>query len=119
GSNLSAYPYERIVANINLMTDFGVCNSAIASLFQRCQPIFGSTDLIKLLEEVKGLGYDPSTTTFGTALMAKMNIKLWNRKVDTFKKWGWSDEVVSRAFRSHPAVMLVSIVWRKGSFQGH
>ncbi|CAJ2657199.1 unnamed protein product [Trifolium pratense] len=56
----------------------------------------------------------PSLTAminFGIALMAKkgMSEKLWDEKVDTFKKWGWSDEVVSHAFRSHPGVMLVSI----------
>ncbi|CAJ2662024.1 unnamed protein product [Trifolium pratense] len=110
-SQLSAHPCERIVANINLLTDFGVCNSAIARLFKTRPSIFGSTDLIKSLEEVKGLGFDPSVINFGIALMAKkgMSEKLWDEKVDTFKKWGWSDEVVSRAFRSHPAVMLVSI----------
>ncbi|PNX67182.1 mTERF protein, partial [Trifolium pratense] len=30
--------------------------------------------------------------------MKGMSEKLWDEKVDTFKKWGWSDEVVSHAF---------------------
>jgi mTERF domain-containing protein len=43
--------------------------------------------------------------------MAKKCIskKLWNQKVDVFKKWGWSDEAVLQAFRSYPGLMLVSI----------
>jgi mTERF domain-containing protein len=104
-------PYDNIVANINLMTDFGVCDSNIARLFQQSPSIFGSTDLLKSLEEVKGLGFDPSMTTFVAALMAKkcMTKKLWNQKVDVFKKQGWSDEVVLQAFRSYPSLMLVSI----------
>ncbi|WJX27911.1 hypothetical protein P8452_16687 [Trifolium repens] len=93
------------------MTDFGVCDSVIARFLQTRPSIFGSTDLIKSLEEVKGLGFDPSMTTFEAALMAKKCIskKLWNQKVDVFKKWGWSDEVVFQAFRSNPSLMLVSI----------
>ncbi|GAU48918.1 hypothetical protein TSUD_301730 [Trifolium subterraneum] len=111
-SDLSAnYPYDRIAANINLMKYFGLCDSTIARLLQTRSCIFGSTDLIKSLEEVKGLGFDPSTTTFGTALRAKkgMSKKLWNQKVDVFKKWDWSNEAVFQAFRSYPGLMLVSI----------
>jgi mTERF domain-containing protein len=93
-------PYDRIVANINLMTDFGVCDSSIARLLQTWPSIFGSNDLIKSLEEVKGLGFDPSMTTFEDALMAKkyMTKKHWNKKVDVFKKQGWSDEVKGLGF---------------------
>ncbi|WJX23632.1 hypothetical protein P8452_12831 [Trifolium repens] len=103
--------YRRMLVNINLMTDFGICNSNIATLLQIRPSIFGSIDLIKSLEEVKGLGFNPSMTTFVNALMAKKCIskKLWNQKVDVFKKWGWSDEAVFQAFRSYPGLMLVSI----------
>jgi hypothetical protein len=33
--------------------------------------MYGSTNLIKSLEEVKGLGFRPSTANFGIALTAK------------------------------------------------
>ncbi|CAJ2662046.1 unnamed protein product [Trifolium pratense] len=104
-------PHDLIVANINLMTDFGVCNSAIARLVQSRPYIFGSTDLIKSLEEVKGLGFDPSRTTFAAALIAKkcMSKKHWDEKVDTFKKWGWSDKDIVKTFRSHPDLLSTSI----------
>ncbi|KEH37294.1 mTERF protein [Medicago truncatula] len=70
-----------------------------------------SKDLINSLEEIKGLGFDPSTTTFGYALLANncTSKKLWDEKVDVLKKWGWSDEDVIRAFRCHPDMMLTSI----------
>jgi mTERF domain-containing protein len=104
-------PYHLIVANINLMTDFGFCDTNIARLLQTRPSIFGSNDLIKSLEEVKGLGFNPSMTTFVVALMAKkcMTKKLWNQKVDVFKKWGWSDEDVLEAFKRQPQCMLTSI----------
>jgi mTERF domain-containing protein len=43
--------------------------------------------------------------------MAKkcMTKKLWNQKVDVFKKWGWSDEDVLEAFKRQPQCMLTSI----------
>jgi len=103
--------YHLIVANINLMTDFGVSDSVIARLLHRRPSIFGSTDLIKSLEEVHGLGFDPSMAAFGAALFAKkcMSKTRWDEKVDVFKKWGWSDEAFFQAFRLHPSLMLASI----------
>ncbi|XP_024631705.1 uncharacterized protein [Medicago truncatula] len=105
------YPYHFLEANINLMVDFDVSDSTIARLLQKRPSIFGSKDLIMSLEEVKCLGFDASTTTFGTALMTKqcMSKILWDKKVDVFKKWGWSDEDVIRVFRCQPSLMLASI----------
>jgi len=108
---VASYPHHLIVANVNLMSDFGVSDSVITRLLQTRPSIFGSKDLIKSLVEVKDLGFDPSLTIFGTALIAKkgMSKKLWDEKVDAFKKWGWSDEAVIRVFRCRPNIFLVSI----------
>jgi mTERF domain-containing protein, mitochondrial len=105
------YPHHLIVANINLMSDFGVSDFVIARLLQNKPSIFCSKDLIKSLEEVKGLGFDPSITTFGTALIAEKSLskKLWDEKVDVYKKWGWSDKDVIRIFKFQPYLMLASI----------
>ncbi|RHN73276.1 putative transcription regulator mTERF family [Medicago truncatula] len=104
-------PLHLLEANINLMVDFGVCDSAIARLLRTRKSIYCSNDLIKSLEDVKGLGFDPSTAAFGTALVTKhcMSNILWDKKVDVFKKWGWSDEDVIRVFRCQPSLMLASI----------
>ena len=110
-SAFTVYPRHVLEANTNLMSDFGVSDNVIASLLHSRTPIFGSKDLIKSLEEVKALGFDPSMTTFGTALKAKIGLskKLWNAKFDVFKKWGWSDETAIRVFRYQPNLMLTSI----------
>jgi hypothetical protein len=52
--------------------------------------MFGPTNLINSLEEVKGLEFRPSTANFGIALTAKkgMSERLWDEKVNVFKKWG-------------------------------
>ena len=103
--------YHLTVDNVNLMSDFGVSDSTVAKFLRTRPSIFGSKDLIKSLEEVKGLGFDPSLATFEVALKAKkcMSKTLWDEKVDTFKKWGWSDEAVIQTFQLQPNMMLVSI----------
>jgi len=92
------------------MTDFGVSDNVIARLIQSVPFLICSKDLIKSLKEIKGLGFNPSTTTFGYALLANNCTRknLWDEKVDVFKKWGWSDEDIIRAFRCHPDMMLTS-----------
>ncbi|KAG2398461.1 hypothetical protein LR48_Vigan468s007000 [Vigna angularis] len=103
---------DRLAHNIILLLENEVKESNIARLLgNHSKVIFASNDIIKLVKEVKDLGFDPSKATFVIALMAikKTSPSLWKEKVDTFKKWGWSDEAVSEAFRRHPHVMLTSI----------
>jgi mTERF domain-containing protein len=103
--------YNLAPVNVKLLIDYGVCDSSIAKLLLTRPTILGSSDLINSLEEVKGLGFNPSNSTFGIALVAKkcMSKKLWDEKVDAFKKWGWSDEDVVESFRLHPSLMLSSV----------
>ncbi|XP_052732724.1 uncharacterized protein LOC108321078 isoform X2 [Vigna angularis] len=103
---------DLLAHNIRLLLENGVRESNIARLLgNRSKGVFGSNDIIKLVKELNDLGFDPSKATFAIALKAKKETSpsLWKQKVDTFKKWGWSDEAVSEAFRRHPHVMLTSI----------
>ncbi|XP_057432811.1 uncharacterized protein LOC130725615 [Lotus japonicus] len=95
------------------MVDYGVCDSGIVRLLHSRPSFcnFKSCDLLKMLEEVKGLVFDPSKCTFAVALLAMKGGRknLWDEKVDVFKKWGWSYETVLQAFRRQPNMMLSSI----------
>ncbi|GAU45616.1 hypothetical protein TSUD_301940 [Trifolium subterraneum] len=99
--------------NITMLIKNGVTDSSIARLFRtRSRSLNSNTGwMMKLVEELKDLGFNPSKITFGIALEAKLTINktLWKEKVDAFKKWGWSDEDVIEAFRRQPHCMLVSI----------
>ena len=75
------------------------------------------------MEELKPLGFDPFKLSFAMVLQAKSAVSnsLWDAKVDTFKRWVWSEDEVFIAFRNQPNVMLYSMeklitVWRKGLF---
>lgn len=55
------------------------------------------------------LGFETSKTMFLIALRAKLVRKsLWERKVEVYRKWGWSQEVVLSTFVRNPWCMLVS-----------
>ncbi|WVZ18947.1 hypothetical protein V8G54_006269 [Vigna mungo] len=104
---------NRLAHNIILLLENEVSESNIARLLgNHNTAVFASTDIVKLVKEVKDLGFDPSKPNFVKAMMAikKISPSLWKEKVDTLKKWGWSDEAVSEAFRRHP--------YFRQSFQG-
>ncbi|WVZ18949.1 hypothetical protein V8G54_006271 [Vigna mungo] len=103
---------DSLTHKIILLLENEVSESNIARLLgNHSKAVFASNDIVKSVKEVKDLGFDPSKSNFVKALMAikKISPSLWKEKVDTFKKWGWSDEAVSEAFRRHPQVMLTSI----------
>ncbi|KAK7256088.1 hypothetical protein RIF29_29522 [Crotalaria pallida] len=101
---------KRVRQNLKLLRDEGVKDSKIALLIRSRVSVFNSGDLNKGVDEVKELGFDPSKGTFVVALMAKMGLSeiTWSAKVDAFKSWGWSEEVVAAAFRRNPYCMVVS-----------
>ncbi|CAL5198857.1 unnamed protein product [Lathyrus oleraceus] len=96
--------------NVKLLLDNGVSHSNIARLFHWWPSIFCSFDLLSTVEELKELGFDGSTSAFSKAFLAKRSVTKakWDEKVETFKKWGWSDEKILQTFKKHPFCMLVS-----------
>ncbi|MCH93082.1 mTERF protein, partial [Trifolium medium] len=96
----------RVPHNITLLVENGVKDSTIGRLLRTHSRALDTkkTYMLKLVKELKDLGFNPSKTTFGIALEAKQSVNktLWKEKVDAFKKWGWSDEDVIEAFRRNP-----------------
>ncbi|PNY01289.1 hypothetical protein L195_g024581 [Trifolium pratense] len=92
--------------NITLLLQNGLTDTSIALLLRRQSRITSTNTrcMLKLVEELKDLGFNPSTITFAIALEAKLTVNkpLWEEKVGAFKKWGWSDEDVMVAFRLQP-----------------
>ncbi|WJX23589.1 hypothetical protein P8452_12794 [Trifolium repens] len=103
----------RVPHNITMLIENGVTDSTIARMLRTQSRTLNANSpcMLKLVEELKDLGFNPSKITFGIALEAKLTVNkpLWEEKVDAFKKWGWSDEDVKESFRRQPHCMLVSI----------
>ncbi|XP_058726491.1 uncharacterized protein LOC131597844 [Vicia villosa] len=102
---------HRVRRNITMLIENGVSDSNIARLLRIRSWILSARDMLKFVEEVKNLGFNPSKINFSIALIAKIPVSknLWQEKVETFKKWGWSDEDALEAFRKKPYCMLTSI----------
>ncbi|XP_027189197.1 uncharacterized protein [Cicer arietinum] len=108
----SSFFGDRVVPhNITLLIENGVTDSNIARMLQRRSKIFNRRGILKVVGELKDLGFNPSKSGFSIALLAKITVNktLWKEKVDAFKKWGWSDQDVLEAFRRQPHCMLTSI----------
>ncbi|WVZ10282.1 hypothetical protein V8G54_014812 [Vigna mungo] len=103
--------YEsRGVVNLKLLLDSGVPGSNIVKLHRRWCRLLCSGDISKTVQELKQMGFDASLSTFCIALVAKRNLgeSKWAEKIDTYKRWGWSQEQVLLAFRRQPYCMLSS-----------
>ncbi|XP_013463269.2 uncharacterized protein [Medicago truncatula] len=109
--NPALLSHRLVPHNIQFLIDNGVTHSNIAKLLRYWSPTFQTHHMLKLVEELKVLGFNPSKVTFGVALRAKTSVSktLWKEKVDAFKKWGWSDEDIMKAFKKRPDSMLTSI----------
>ncbi|MBA0866924.1 hypothetical protein Goshw_025710 [Gossypium schwendimanii] len=56
------------------------------------------------------MGFNPPSMSFVLAVTVLnfMPKSSWDRKLDVYKKWGWSENEVIEAFRKNPSYMIVS-----------
>ncbi|GAU11141.1 hypothetical protein TSUD_197650 [Trifolium subterraneum] len=98
--------------NVEFLLDFGVTPSSIYRLLTTRPSMIccTTTNLKKLVEEIKELGFDPSKYNFCVALLTKRAItkSQWVAKVDAFKNWGFSEDQIFNAFKKQPSFMLRS-----------
>ncbi|KAI4317617.1 hypothetical protein L6164_025475 [Bauhinia variegata] len=103
--------YQNVMpTNVQILVDNGVVGLNVTRLLRRWPKILLESDLDKTVKELKDLGFNPSKVVFVLALLAKRSVSKsqWDSKVDSFKRWGWSEEAVLQAFKNHPGCMLVS-----------
>ncbi|KAJ7980241.1 Transcription termination factor like [Quillaja saponaria] len=107
-----SYNYRCMTRNIKLLRDNGVPDSSISTLLLNQPSLFSSGwDCFKrTVDEVKKMGFSPSKLTFVSAVHIKMSMSksTWQRKVDVFKRWGWSEGVTLAAFGRRPWCMGMS-----------
>ncbi|KAL2341752.1 hypothetical protein Fmac_009692 [Flemingia macrophylla] len=98
------------VRNVKLLQDNGVSDSNIYHLLRCRTSVLLSYDMEKAVEEVKEMGFETSKCKFVIALVAKRTVSKprWDAKVEAFKRWGWSEEMVLDTFRRQPLLMLNS-----------
>ena len=106
------YPHTCVESNINALQEFGVPKSNVASLLS-IHPralMVKQSHFRKVLEEVKEMGFDPSKKAFSAAVygLRGMSKTTWERKINVFKSWGWSEEDIRLACLKLPWTMMRS-----------
>lgn len=113
-ASIISYAYllssDSLAPNIKLLVDSDVASSSIYRILRVRPNVICNRDLGKFVDELKRLGFDASKTYFGDALLAKTGTSnsRWNEKIETYKRWGWSEETVLEMVRRQPKCMLAS-----------
>ncbi|KAK4586955.1 hypothetical protein RGQ29_023907 [Quercus rubra] len=106
------YLETHVVPNINTLRESGMPESIIISILQKQPRAFrvNPVQFRETVEKVKEMGFNPSTMKFAKAVYAvrSMSKSTWERKLNVYKKWGWTEDEVSMAFRNQPWCMTVS-----------
>lgn len=101
----------RMKPNLKFLLDTGVTRSSIYRLLTSRPSVIFSSVLRTAVEEIKELGFHPSSYNFCVALLAKKAItkSQWDAKVDALKSWGYSEDAILTAFKRGPNLMLRSL----------
>ncbi|CAN1150474.1 Transcription termination factor MTERF8, chloroplastic [Linum perenne] len=107
--NLETY----LIPNLKILRESGVGDSAIMQLLL-CNPMRLFTthsQLCETVERLKQMGMDPKSGMFGAAIVTigGMTKETWESKIDAYKKWGWSEELILTAFTKAPRCMGLSV----------
>lgn len=98
--------------NIRFLLETGVPKPKIASMLaQQPRTFFTSADKFKkVVEDVLEMGFDPTKVRFLWAIHAvrAMSKSTWDKKMELYKKWGWSEDEIFIAFEKYPGCMMAA-----------
>ncbi|KAJ0560446.1 putative transcription regulator mTERF family [Helianthus annuus] len=98
--------------NVRMLLEVGAPDATIRAFLAR-QPrtFFTSADRFrKVVRDVMEMGFDPSKYRFLWAIHAirAMSKLTWDKKLEIYKKWGWSKDEIFIAFERCPGCMMAS-----------
>ncbi|XP_054803838.1 uncharacterized protein LOC129307015 [Prosopis cineraria] len=102
---------KKLLPNISVLRATGVPESCIALLLAHFPEtlIQKNGQFVNAVEEIKEMGFDPTKSTFVLAIHVMAgNKSIYNRCVEVYQRWGWSEEEILMSFRKHPNCMLLS-----------
>ncbi|XP_065868858.1 uncharacterized protein [Euphorbia lathyris] len=103
---------EAMVHNINILRENGVPESNILWLIRKHWQCIETIPVKfkKIVEEVKEMGFSPLKLQFVEAIIILTVVSKLkrDRKVEVYKRWGWSDKDINIAFKKFPRFMAYS-----------
>ncbi|KAI3782461.1 hypothetical protein L2E82_12508 [Cichorium intybus] len=101
-----------VIPNMQLLRDVGVPGSKMLYVltYQPRDFLVTTDQFKKAVEEVVEMGFDPLKSSFMLAVHAvrSMSKSTWDKKMETYEKWGWSKTQILQAFRTDPWCMMKS-----------
>ncbi|KAI8566085.1 hypothetical protein RHMOL_Rhmol02G0012100 [Rhododendron molle] len=103
---------SHVIPNTEILRKVGVPNANIGHLLISIPGPFtaNSNRFSDCVDEVKKMGFDFSKKQFMLAILALLGMSksTWEKKVEVYKKWGWTQDEILVAFKMHPRCMTVS-----------
>ncbi|KAK4425828.1 hypothetical protein Salat_1776800 [Sesamum alatum] len=104
---------SHLLPNVEVLRKAGVPDKKVIFLAVHQHRVFmvDKKRFRKTVEEVKKIGFSPSVLRFVSAVHVRRVVSksFWEKKVVSYKKWGWSEDEIISAFEKHPYCMLVSV----------
>ncbi|CAI9297832.1 unnamed protein product [Lactuca saligna] len=101
-----------VIPNMQLLRDVGMPGSKLLYVLTNHPRDISDTkeQFKKAVEEVMEMGFDPLKTNFlsGVHAVRSMNKSNWEKKMETYEKWGLSKAQILLAFRTNPWCMMKS-----------
>ncbi|KAI3742360.1 hypothetical protein L1987_60040 [Smallanthus sonchifolius] len=103
---------SNMIPNMQLLRDVGVPGTKMLYMltYQPRDFLVNTEQFKNVVEEVVEMGFDPTKTSFMLAVHAirSMTKATWDKKMETYGKWGWSKAEILLAFRTDPWCMMKS-----------
>lgn len=103
---------KTLLPEMKSLEDYGVpMNVRLRMLTMHSRSLVDRNNrFLEIFDTVKKSGISPTSPIFAHAfgVLVKLPERIWERKVDNFRKLGWSEEQVMVAFAKHPYCMSAS-----------
>ncbi|XP_038888916.1 uncharacterized protein LOC120078689 isoform X1 [Benincasa hispida] len=65
---------------------------------------------LSIVNQVKDMGFHPSKHVFVEAIrvLSSMSSSTWERKIEAYRKYGWSEDQTLLAFKKYPPCLVIS-----------
>ncbi|KAK8555996.1 hypothetical protein V6N13_070067 [Hibiscus sabdariffa] len=112
-SRVLQYQFDSyVLPNRDVLRQNGVPEVNIVKGLRRAPTSFCIAPVVfkENVEKVKEMGINPERFTFFRAVyvLGTMSKSTWEKKFDVYKKCGWSENEILKAFKCHPYVMSFS-----------
>ncbi|RWR81361.1 Mitochodrial transcription termination factor-related [Cinnamomum micranthum f. kanehirae] len=101
-----------LVPNISILRNHGIPESRIIWLIitQARTLMLMPDQFSKVVKTVEGFGFDPLSSAFIIAVRVKtgMSRSTWERKLEVYRRVGWSEDEILTAFKKQPMCMMIS-----------